>query len=170
MRDSDPFKPTFLKRDADSLCELQASRLRPEVGSREAHRRQPTCHYVQVLIGSTRPERGILICIPPIFFHSFQHPWFSPVKAETRGFFDFSSSSFAQIDGTIYFFCLISHLFRSHLYNITKFSSLLLLYIFTQLELASNVIQCYTKCADSLASLWLNRINFLSNLERMRSL
>ncbi len=58
VRCLDPFKPTFLKRDADSLCELQASRLRSEVGSREARRRQPTCHSVQVLIGSPRPERG----------------------------------------------------------------------------------------------------------------
>ena len=56
----DSFKPTFFKRDAHSLCGSQASRLRSEVGSDKAQRRQPTCHLVQVLIGSPRPERGFL--------------------------------------------------------------------------------------------------------------
>lgn len=65
----DPFKPTFLKRDAHSLCELQASQPRLEVGSNEAPRRQPTCHLVQVLIGSPRPERGFLkLCAVCAFF------------------------------------------------------------------------------------------------------
>lgn len=67
----DPFKPTFLKRDAHSLCELQASQPRLEVGSNEAPRRQPTCHLVQVLIGSPRPERGFLkLCAVCAFFFS----------------------------------------------------------------------------------------------------
>ncbi len=44
-----------------SYGELQASRRAfraPEVGSSEAARRQPTCHYVQVLKGLTRYWRG----------------------------------------------------------------------------------------------------------------
>lgn len=55
----DPFKPTFLKRDAHSLCELQASQPRLEVGSNEAPRRQPSCHLVQVLIGSPLARAGL---------------------------------------------------------------------------------------------------------------
>ena len=78
----DPFKPTFLKRDAHSLCELQASQPRLEVGSNEAPRRQPTCHLVQVLIGSPRPERGFQNCALCALFSSL-----SLLKASGQSFF-----------------------------------------------------------------------------------
>ena len=60
---------------------------------REARRRRPTCHFVQVLTGFTRPERGIFSCgkrdaFSPLDTIFCEEPRNTPKRAVFRGFCD----------------------------------------------------------------------------------